>query len=128
MIVSISRVIVLLFAIIISILSLWGIVAPDRLTKLVKGVIAQHWGMYFAVIVRLVFGAALIFAAPVSKLPTVLAVLGWITLVAAVVLPFVGRTRIAGLIAWLERLSPTIVRLWLLFGIAFGGLMIYALI
>ena len=127
MIVSGSLIVIFTLSIAICILSAWGIYAPDRLLKLVKRVTNREWGIYFAVIVRLLFGLALIIVASNSKFPLAFQVLGWIAIIAAVVIIFLGRERISKLITWFEQLSPTVTRVWLLFGIAFGGFLIFGI-
>ena len=128
MTVIVSQTIILAVGITVCVLSAWGLSAPDRLRKLVGGVMERDWGMYFAVGVRLVLGLALILAASQSRFPLTFTVLGAITLVAAVALPFVGRERIVRLLAWFGRLPPAAIRVWLLFGIAFGGFLVYGVL
>ena len=86
----------------------------------------KSWGIYVAVIVRLILGSALIIVAPASLFPIVFQVLGVIAIVAAIVLLFMGRERMRRFIAWFSaRFSAPIVRLWLLFGAAFGAFIVY---
>lgn len=125
MIIDVARLVVLIFGIVIAVLSIWGIYAPRRLIQIVKGVMEHDLGIHFAVLVRLVMGAALILVAAGTRFPGVFAVLGWITIVAAVALPIVGKDRLRRFIAWFDRSSPGLVRLWLIFGITFGGFLIY---
>lgn len=127
MISSIAQLIVFVFGVIICLLSLWGVFCPDRLIKLVKDVMHEGWGMYIAVFARLLLGVSLIFAAPDSRFPITFEILGWLTLVAALVLLFVGRDRISALIAWFERCSILFIRLWVVFGVVFGGFLIYGI-
>ncbi len=122
-----SQSIVFLIGLLVSVLSVWGCFVPDRLIKLVMRVVDQDWGIYFAVVVRLLMGAALIVAAPVSKFPVVFEVLGWIAIVAAVALILIGRERMAAPIAWFVRRPTWLMRPWLLFGMAFGGFLIYGI-
>jgi hypothetical protein len=105
--------------------SAWGVVTPDKLMKSVTLVLDQKWGIHFGVIVRLVLGAALIIAAPQSSFPSVFEVLGWIAILAALGLVVIGRNNIRKLISWFERLARPVIRLWLLFGMAFGGFLVY---
>ncbi len=125
MVVTGSQIVILVLGITVCVLALWGVYAPEKLVKLVSGVMDQDWGIYFAVIVRVLLGLALIIAAPDSRFPLIFQVLGGIAIIAAAGLAFMGRKRIRGLITWFERFSPAIVRLWLLFGVAFGGFLIY---
>lgn len=117
--------IVMLLGILIAGLSLWGLVAPGRLVDLVHRVAARRGGIYVAVVVRLIMGVALIVAAPASAFPRVFGVLGWVAVIAAIGLAIMGRNRLLKFIAWYERLSPALLRLWLVFGFAFGGLLVY---
>ena len=86
----------------------------------------KSWGIYVAVIVRLVLGSALIIVAPASLFPIVFQVLGVIAIVAAIAVLLMGRERMRRFLAWFsERFSAPIIRLWLLFGMAFGGFLVY---
>ncbi len=127
MISLVSQSIVFLIGVLVCVLSLWGCFVPDRLTKLVMRVVDRDWGIYFAVVVRLLMGAALIVAAPVSRFPLIFEILGWIAIVAAVALILIGRERLAALAAWFLRCPAWLIRLWLLFGMAFGGFLIYGI-
>jgi hypothetical protein len=53
-------------------------------------------------------------------------VLGWITIAAAVVLVFVGQQRIRALIEWVAERPPALLRVWFLFGVAFGAFLMHA--
>jgi hypothetical protein len=125
MIASASQILVLLFGIAILALSVFGIYAPASLLRLVKGVAEQAAGIYVAVAVRLVLGAALIVSAPTSQFPAAFRALGWIAIAAALVLIFTGRERVRRLVGWFAQLSGALVRVWLVFGIAFGAFLIH---
>ena len=129
MVIYISQIIVLVFGVTISVLAGRGIIAPDKLMTLVTSTMDQRWGIYIAVIARLVLGAALIGVAPASSFPIVFQALGWIAIVAAAALIIAGRERIRKFIVWWsERFSASIVRLWLLFGLAFGAFLVYGVL
>ncbi len=120
-----SELVIVVLGISVCVLSAWGIYTPARLVKLVSGVMDQRSGIYIAVIVRLLLGLALIIVAPDSRFPAAFQLLGLVAIFAAVVVAFMGRNRVRKLVGWFERFSPAIVRLWLLFGMAFGGFLIY---
>ena len=129
MIIFVSQIIVLLLGVTIFVLSGWGILAPDKLITLVTSTMDRRWGIYIAVIVRLVLGAALIGAAPSTSFPIAFQVLGWIAIVAAAVLVVVGRERLHKFIVWWsEQFSASLIRLWLLFGLAFGAFLVYGVL
>jgi len=108
--------------------SVWGFYAPRKLVHWTKNVMDAKWGIHFAVIIRLLLGAALLTAAPTSNFPTAFLVIGWIAIAAAVGVLLMGRERLRKFVDWwLERLSPPVIRVWLLFAFAFGGFLIYGI-
>jgi len=129
MIIFVSQIIVLVIGVTVIVLAGWGIFAPEKLMKFVTSAMDKYWGIYIAVIVRLVLGSTLIIVAPASLFPTVFQALGVIAIVAAIALVLMRRERIRRFIAWWsERISAPIVRLWMLFGVAFGGFLVYGVL
>ena len=129
LLIIVSQIIVLLIAVTVIVLAGWGMFAPEKLMAFVSSAMDKYWGIYIAVIVRLLLGSALIIVAPVSLFPMVFHVLGVIAIVAALALVVMGRERIRRFIAWWsQRFSASIVRMWLLFGIAFGGFLVYGVL
>ncbi len=123
-----SQIVVLAFGAFMCAVSLWGMLAPKKMMQLVNGVMDKEWGIYFAVIVRLLLGAALILAASGSRFPEFFEILGWIAIIAAVGILLMGRERLRRFVGWFNRLSPTVIRAWLLFGIAFGAILVYGVL
>lgn len=128
MLAQVSQFVVLALGITVFALSVWGMYSPAALVKMVTQVMDQSLGMYIAVIVRLILGVALIFAAPASHFPTAFHILGWIAIIAAVVLIVVGREGVRSIIAWFQNFSTSTVRTWLLFGMAFAAFLIYGVL
>jgi hypothetical protein len=79
-----------------------------------------------AISVRLVFGAALVLVAEFSKFPVMLSALGYITLLAVVVLVAMGHARFKRLMAW--ALNHAMKYAWAsgLFVLLLGIFIIYA--
>ncbi len=123
-----SQVVVLTLGIVVCALSLWGMFAPEKIVKLVDGVMEKDWGIHLAVIIRLLLGAALIIAASGARFPQLFEILGWIAVIAAIAIVFMGRERLRKFIGWFDRLSPAMIRTWLLFGIAFGAFLVYGVL
>ena len=124
--IEISQIVVLALGAIICLISVWGFIAPDNIWKMINGVMEKDWAIHVAVIMRLLLGAALIIAAPQTRFPEVMEVLGWIAIVAAIAILFMGRNRLKSFIAWFQRMTNTMVRVWLVFGFAFGAFLVYA--
>ena len=128
MVILVSQISLLVIGVTIIVLAGWGIFVPEKLMTFVTSAMDKSWGIYIAVIVRLVMGSALIIVAPASLFPIVFQVLGVIAIVAAIALLLMGRERMRRFIAWFsERFSAPIIRLWLLFGVAFGGFLVYGI-
>ena len=129
MLVFTSKIVVLALGVTVFVLAAWGVVVPDKLMTLVKSTMDRPSGIYIAVIVRVVLGAALIGVAPATVFPVVFEVLGIVTLVAAIALAIAGRDRVRRFMEWwIERFSPVVNRLWLLFGMGFGAFLVYGVL
>jgi hypothetical protein len=129
MLVLTSKITVLVIGVTVLVLAGWGIFVPEKLRTWVSSTMDKHWGIYIAVIVRLVLGSALIVVAPASRFPVVFQVLGLLTIVVAIVVALMGRERIRRFLAWFsERFSAPVIRLWLLFGMAFAGFLVYGVL
>jgi NAD/NADP transhydrogenase beta subunit len=81
-----------------------------------------------AVVVRLVLGFLLISQAGYSRFPTVIEVLGWLSVIAAVSLALMGRKNFKRLMAWAFTLIQPWGRPGGLLAMAFGAFLIYAFI
>ena len=79
-----------------------------------------------AVALRLATGLVLVWAAPACRLPTLVFVLGVLSLVAASIVPVLGRRRIDRLVAMFLDGPPAWVRIWGLATAALGGALVYA--
>ncbi|MGD8340072.1 MAG: hypothetical protein PVH89_04785 [Gammaproteobacteria bacterium] len=125
MLVTLSLATVTILGIIVGALSLWGIAQPAKLIRFVQTVMEQRSGVYVAVFVRLLLGAALIICASVSRFPTTFMVLGWIAVIAALGLALIGPQGMRRVVGWFDRFPPLFVRLWLLLGLGFAGFLVY---
>ena len=128
MMVAASQLIVLALGIAVCVLSAWGMFTMDKIWNLVSGAMEKDWGIYVAVIARLLLGAALIIVAPESRFPLGFEILGWFAIVAAVLILIIGRDKLRRFVAWLQRFSQATNRTWLLFGIAFGAFVVYGIL
>lgn len=116
---------VVLFSLLIVFSCLWGLIRPQWLFDIAKPLLDQSWLMILAVSIRILLGIALLRVADASAFPLLFYVIGWIAIVAAVALPFIGIECIRALIDWIETLPRIFLRLWLVFGLAFGGLLLF---
>ena len=104
----------------------WGVVHPQSIMRLGSSIWLSERGAYFGVGIRMVFGLLLILAAPETRFPDVVLVLGLVTLLAALAILVVGFDQLR---AFVERWSPTrsgLIRLWALVAIALGAFLVHA--
>ena len=102
------------------------VVAPSRLVDLMVRYSGRM--LYPAAGFRILFGSALVLAAPASRAPEFILILGIIVILAGVVMLFVGQNRFRKMIDWLVARGPSFVRLWGVLGIILGCALGYALI
>ena len=107
-------------------IGVWGVLVPSRLIAFAAR-FGTTRGLWFAAGIRVVLGLALWFAAPASRAPLLLQVLGAIALVAGLMLPFIGLERFKALLDWWTQLSPVAIRVSAVFSIAFGAAVLWAL-
>jgi hypothetical protein len=104
-----------------------GVAAPDRMLGIVRA-FQSPAGLYTAAAIRLVFGIALFLAAPGSRAPELLRILGIIVFVAGLVTPLFGLERFGKLLDWWTARGTGFVRGWCVFTLAFGLLLAWALV
>lgn len=117
--------IVLLFGVLICMLAITGTLAPTRIRSLFQKW-QGHSRFLSAVIMRLIFGALLIGSPDSFQFPTVMKVIGVISLAAGIVLLLMGQDRMDRLIEWWLEKPDTIFRVSFGFALVFGGFLIYS--
>jgi hypothetical protein len=102
-----------------------GIVAPGVLVTIGRD-IATPTGLYVVGALRVVIGVVLVLAAPTSRMPRTLRVLGGIVVIGGIATPLFGVDRSRTVIEWWASVDPLFRRLEFAFAAAFGGFIIYA--
>ena len=101
-----------------------GIANPHRLINLI-----EHWHgptrFWIAILVRVVLGVVLFAAAPACRLPMFVRIVGVISIVAALGILILGRTRLDSFIRW-WLIRPALIRISGFVAVAFGVLLVYA--
>lgn len=120
--------IILLFGIMIAIAGVMIIIKPENIFNLIRNNAESLSLHIFAVVVRLILGAALLTYAASSKYPFVIEVIGWISISAAIILGLIGRTRFKGLIAWALSFASSFGRVGGVFALLFGLFLMYAVV
>ena len=102
-----------------------GMVSPMRLLNIVRH-FQSPAGIYAAAALRIILGLALFFAAPTSRAPGIVRIVGIITLVVGLITPLFGLERFRRLLHWWSARGPAFMRIWAGFALAFGLLLAYA--
>ena len=124
-----SKYLVIALGVFICGMGLAGIVSPGKFTAWADRLIGVNTTIYFAVLTRLLLGTALILVAAESRFPLVLTVLGWLSIIAAVVLALIGRKGMQRMMRWfIDKTSQAVTRAWLLLAAVFGAFLIYAVV
>jgi hypothetical protein len=114
-----------LFGLLIGALGLVGMIQPERLIRF-----ARAWqttgGLYVAAALRIILGLLLFVAAPDSRLPGILRVLGVVIFISGLATPFFGLERFHRLLEWWASRSPAFKRIWAGCAFAFGFVLLYA--
>jgi hypothetical protein len=92
----------------------------DRLDKLALQIAA--------VTIRLILGALLIYQADVSRFPTAIEIIGWISLGAALFIIIIGRRNFTRLMEWSLSFVKRFGRFAGVMAAAFGAFLIYAFV
>lgn len=114
------------FGLLILGLSAWGLVRPEKLMALVKGMEDKPF-VLMAVSSRVILGVILWFSAPLSRHPLVFQVLAVVALIAAFTMLVAGKARLMRMVDWWIDRGTTVQRFWLLLGMLFGGYLLWAI-
>jgi hypothetical protein len=101
-----------------------GLVAPEFFLRLIQ-LIQTPPNIYFAAVVRVAFGIVLVLAAPLSRAPIALRILGWLIAVGGLITPFLG-VRLADVILGWWSQGPAVVRAWAAGALVLGLFIVYA--
>jgi hypothetical protein len=97
---------------------------PDLRLALERSVITPS-GLYAIAALRIAIGLIFVFAAPASRLPRTLRVLGLIVIIAGLSTPWFGVARARAVANWLASAGPLWMRLDAAVGMAVGGFLVY---
>lgn len=99
-----------------------GLAVPDVFVGIVR-IFQTPPVLYFAALIRFVFGVVLFVAAPRSRAPLVLRVLGLLISVGGLLTPFIGVSLARVILGWWA--DPAIVRVWAAAALCLGVLIVY---
>jgi len=101
-----------------------GFAVPDLRLSLERSVITPA-GLYAIAGLRIAIGLVLVFAAPASRAPRAVRVLGLIVIIAGLLTPWFGVARAQAVVNRMASAGPLPMRLAALIGMALGGFLVY---
>ena len=116
--------IIMVFGAIIGLLCLYGLIFPKQLIVWVSDFWKNKASFILAIVIRLALGGLLIVAASATKYESIFTVLGYLMILAAVMIAILGKTKISLMIVWVKTWPLLWVRAWLVFGLIFSALLI----
>lgn len=122
------NILMVLLSLLIFVMGLALVARPKESARLLIEQAENRLLHVLAVVIRLVLGVALLLVAEQSRFPNTLEILGWIALVAGVILAVLPPARFARLIRWAFDLLSGYMRLVGLAALAFAAFLIYAVI
>ena len=97
---------------------------PDQRLSLERSLMTPT-GLFAISTLRIAIGLVFVFAAPASRAPRTLRVLGLIVIIAGLMTPWFGVARAQGVLNWLASAGPMLMRLDAGVGMAIGGFLVY---
>ena len=116
--------IIMVFGAIIGLLCLYGLIFPKQLIGWVSDFWKNKASFILAIVIRRAVGGLLIVAASATKYESIFTVLGYLMILAAVMIAILGKTKISLMIVWVKTWPLLWVRAWLVFGLIFSALLI----
>jgi hypothetical protein len=99
---------------------------PEIIFGLLRNNLEKVWLQVLAIGIRVIIGILLIQYAGESKFPTIIEILGWLSVAAAFTFIIIGRRQFLRLMSWAFSLLKPYGRVGGLFAMTFGGFLSYA--
>ena len=119
---------VILFGLFIVVIAGFMALNPKRFTDIMLQFSDSVWMHTGAVAVRIILGIVLILVADQSRFPMALHIIGWIAIIAGVMIALIPHARFTRLIHWVLKKFARYMRIAAIFAVLFGGFLIYAVI
>ena len=123
---TIPTVIVALLGLLTSIAGIAVIARPDRVSDIADRALATGAFKIGAILGRIALGIVFLLAAPDTRLPTFLTVLGFLAIIGGVAVAIMKDAWVNGLVEWWARQAEIILRVWGVLIAILGGVIIYA--
>ena len=120
-----KHIFIILIGAIITIVSTSGVLNPKKVFEIVLD-LNPTVRYLIAIIIRLLFGALLIYSANVSSYYIYVYIIGILSVISAIVVGYLRPQKLTVLLNWFNEMPDMINRLWMLIGVIMGVLLILA--
>jgi hypothetical protein len=120
--------IIIIFGLMVFLVGAIIVVNPEIIFGLLRNNLEKVSLQVLAIGIRVVIGILLIRYASESKYPTIIEIIGWLSIAAAVIFSIMSRRRFLSLMSWAFSLLKPYGRVGGLFAMAFGGFLVHAFI
>ena len=114
----------LVIGVLVILVSAISFAVPDVKLSLERSTMTPT-GLYAIAVLRIAIGLVFVFAAPASRAPRTLRVLGLVVIIAGLMTPWFGVTRAQATLNWVASAGPSLTRLDACVGMAMGGFLVY---
>jgi len=121
-------ILIILFGILVLLAGVLLLINPDMIFGFLQNNIESPVIHVAAVLVRLVIGVLLIAQSGLSRFPLAMETLGWVFIIAAIVLAVMGRGRFRQLLSWVLTSFKAFGRIAGVIAVGFGSFITYAFI
>jgi hypothetical protein len=119
------RYVVAAVAVMVLVISVLGVTAPEQLVAVVKGW-SPDTRLAVGVGTRLVLGVIFLLGASTCRFPAVIYGIGILMLAAALLLVLLGEPRVDALFTWWSQLPTLAIRAWCALVVLVGALLLYS--
>lgn len=120
------KLVIKIFGGLLILIGAWILFDPEIIFSFAEDNLEKPSFYIAAIVARLVLGVILIISASQSKYPTIIKVLGFLSIIAALTFLIIGRESFQGFISSLLPFSKSYGLIGGLLSMAFGGFLIYA--
>ena len=121
---AVANLLAMALGLVIAAIGVLGIAAPSVLLELGRS-LQSAGALYIIAAIRVVFGAILFLAAPNSRTPRTLRIVGIFIIIAGVLTPFFGVERSRSMFDWLSTHGSFFTRAWPIVAVGFGLFVAY---
>ena len=119
---------IILFGVLILLAGIVIVLNPEIIFSFLRKNFDKLWLYVLASVLRIVLGVILITQSNVSKFPLVIEIMGWLSIIAAILLAVIGRRNFNRLMSWALSFVKTFGRVGGVLAMAFGAFLIYAFV